>query len=54
METPETDLDAPNTAAAFFERRAADARPEDLKAFPAAAPDRAPELGDEVPERFSQ
>jgi len=41
---------AVETAAAFFNRRAGDARPEDLHSVLALAPDRAPVLGDEVPD----
>jgi hypothetical protein len=37
------------TAADFFKRRAGNARPEDLKAFLASAPDVPPEAGDEIP-----
>jgi hypothetical protein len=39
------------TAAEFLRRRAGDARPEELKAFLAEAPDVPRERGDEVPER---
>jgi hypothetical protein len=41
---------AVETAAAFFSRRAGDARPEDLRAVLALAPDRERVLGDEVPD----
>jgi hypothetical protein len=41
---------AVEAAAAFFTHRAGDARPEDLLTVLALAPDRAPALGDEVPE----
>ena len=40
---------AVETAAEFFQRRAGDARPEDLSAILARAPDRAPDPGDEQP-----
>ncbi|MGA9865974.1 MAG: pilus assembly protein HicB [Acetobacteraceae bacterium] len=43
---------AVETAADFFRRRAGDARPEDLKAFLAVAPDVAPEPDDEIPDRL--
>ncbi len=43
-------IGAVETAQAFFERRAGGARPEDLKAFLAHAPDRPPDPGDELPE----
>ncbi len=33
----------------LFRRRAGDARPEDLQALLARAPDRAPDPGDELP-----
>jgi hypothetical protein len=36
------------TAADFIKRRAGNARPEDLKAFLAKAPDVAPEPGDQI------
>jgi hypothetical protein len=39
-------------AAEFLRRRAREARPEDLKAQLAGAPDVPPEPGDEIPERF--
>ncbi len=42
---------AVETAEVFFQRWAGDARPQDLKAFLAAGPDRAPEPGDEAPAR---
>ncbi len=42
-------IGAVETAADFFRRRAGNARPEDLKAFVANAPDVPPELGDETP-----
>lgn len=38
------------TAAEFLRHRAGDARPEDLTAFLASAPDAPPERGDEIPE----
>jgi hypothetical protein len=41
---------AVETAAAFFSRRAGEARLEDLHAILALAPDRAPDLGDEIPD----
>lgn len=41
---------AVEAAAEFFQRRAGDAEPEDLRAILARAPDRAPDLGDELPE----
>jgi hypothetical protein len=44
---------AVETAQAFFERRAGRARPEDLKAFLAQSPDRPPDPGDELPERYT-
>lgn len=40
---------AVETAAEFFRRRAGDARPEDLHALLALAPDRPPDPGDELP-----
>ncbi len=40
---------AVQTAAEFFRRRAGDARPEDLHALLALAPDRAADPGDELP-----
>ncbi len=40
---------AVETAAEFFQRRAGDARPEDLRALLARAPDCDPEPGDELP-----
>jgi hypothetical protein len=40
---------AVETAADFFRRRAGDARPEDLHASLALAPDRASDPGDELP-----
>lgn len=36
----------------FFQQRAGDARPEDLAAFLAAAPDVPPEPGDEIPDEL--
>jgi hypothetical protein len=45
-------IGAVETAAEFFKRRAGDARPEDLKAFLAAAPDVPPEPGDELPDHL--
>ncbi len=39
---------AVETAAAFFRRRAGPAKPEDLRAILALAPDRAPDPGDEL------
>jgi hypothetical protein len=39
------------TAAEFLRRRVGDARPEELKALLAEAPDAPAERGDEVPER---
>ncbi|MFO1056166.1 MAG: toxin-antitoxin system HicB family antitoxin [Dongiaceae bacterium] len=41
---------AVETAAEFFRGRAGEARPEDLRAILAHAPDRAPDPGDEAPE----
>ena len=41
-------IGAVETAAAFFRRRAGEARPGDLHALLARAPDRAPDPGDEV------
>src|SRR5207244_8974851 len=41
-------IGAVETAADFFRRRAGNARPEDLKAFLASAPDVPPEPGDEI------
>lgn len=41
---------AVETAAEFFRRRAGSARPEDLHAILALAPDCPPDLGDELPE----
>ena len=46
--------DRVDPADAFFKRWAGDARPQDLKAFLAAGPDRAPEPGDEVPARLGR
>jgi hypothetical protein len=43
-------IGAVETAAEFFRRRAGDAKPEELRAFLARAPDRAPDPGDELPE----
>jgi hypothetical protein len=43
---------AVETAADFIKRWAGDARPEDLKAFLASAPDVPPEPGDEIPDRL--
>jgi len=40
---------AVETAAAFFRQRAAQAKPEDLHALLALAPNRAPDPGDEPP-----
>jgi hypothetical protein len=40
------------TAAEFLRRRAGNARPEELAALLANAPDAPPERGDEVPERL--
>lgn len=40
---------AVETAAEFFRRRAGDAKPEDLHAVLALAPDRASDPGDELP-----
>jgi len=40
---------AVETAADFFGQRAGDARPENLHALLAQAPDREPDLGDELP-----
>ncbi|HME24888.1 MAG TPA: toxin-antitoxin system HicB family antitoxin [Acetobacteraceae bacterium] len=40
------------TAAEFLRRHAGDARPEELRALLAEAPDVPPERGDEVPERM--
>ena len=40
---------AVETAAAFFQKRAGDASPGDLRALLALAPDRAPDPGDEAP-----
>jgi len=45
-------IGAVETAADFFKRRTGEARPEDLKAFLAAAPDVPPESGDEIPEHL--
>ena len=39
-------------AADFFKRRAGNARPEDLRAFLAHAPDVPPEPDDEIPDRL--
>jgi hypothetical protein len=36
----------------FMRRRAGDAKPEDLKAFLASAPDVPPEPGDEIPDHL--
>lgn len=41
---------AVETATEFFRRRAGEARPEDLHAILALAPDRAPDPDDELPE----
>jgi hypothetical protein len=41
---------AVETAADFIDRWAGDAKPEDLKAFLASAPDVPPEPGDEIPD----
>lgn len=41
---------AVETAAAFFQRRAAGAKPDDLSAILARVPDRDPDTGDELPE----
>lgn len=41
-------IGAVETAALFFRRRAGDARPEDLSALLALAPDRPPDPGDEL------
>ena len=43
-------IGAIETAADFFKHRAGNARPEDLKAFLASAPDVPPEPGDEIPD----
>jgi hypothetical protein len=40
---------AVETAATFFQKRAGDARVEDLRAILALVPDRAPDPGDELP-----
>ena len=40
---------AVETAADFFRQRAGDARPGDLQVLLARAPNRAPDLGDELP-----
>lgn len=45
-------IGAVETAANFFKRRAGKARPEDLKAFLASAPDVPPEPADEIPDRL--
>jgi hypothetical protein len=45
-------IGAVETAADFFKRRAGNARPEDLQAFLANAPDVPPEPGDEIPDRL--
>lgn len=45
-------IGAVETAADFLKRRAGDARPEDLKAFLASAPDVRPEPGDEMPDHL--
>jgi hypothetical protein len=45
-------IGAVETAADFFMRRAGDARPEDLKAFLAGAPDVPPDPGDEIPDHL--
>lgn len=42
-------IGAVETAADFFRQRAGDARPEDLHALLARAPDRVPDPGDEPP-----
>lgn len=44
---------AVETAAAFFRRRAGDARPEALQSILALVPNRAPDPGDEVPSGVS-
>ena len=46
----EPEAGAVETTAEFFRQRAGDAKPEDLRAFLARAPDRAPDPGDELPE----
>lgn len=43
---------AVETAADFIKRWAGDAKPEDLKAFLASAPDVPPERDDEIPDRL--
>ena len=43
-------IGAVETAAAFLRARAGGARPEDLKAFLAGAPNVSPEPGDEIPD----
>jgi hypothetical protein len=40
---------AVETEARFFQKRAADARPSDLRAILALVPDRPPDPGDELP-----
>jgi hypothetical protein len=45
-------IGAVEAAAEFFKRRAGNARPEDLKAFLANAPDVPPEPDDEIPDRL--
>lgn len=43
---------AVETAADFIKRWAGDAKPEDLKAFLASAPDVPPDSGDEIPDHI--
>jgi hypothetical protein len=45
-------IGAVEVAADFFGRRAGNARPENLKAFLAVAPDVPPEPGDEIPDHL--
>jgi hypothetical protein len=45
-------IGAVETAADFFRRRAGDARPEDLKAFLAGAPDIPHEPSEEIPDHL--
>ena len=45
-------IGAVETAADFIERRAGNARPEDLRALVANAPDVPPEPGDEIPDHL--
>jgi hypothetical protein len=45
-------IGAVEAASDFLKRRAGDARPEDLKAFLAGAPDVPPEPGDEIPDNL--